>query len=117
MLALLLPLARKIVPPSLRGPLASILPISAARDMKYYTDVVTHKSRELYRSREHELEQIDEGATPQAGETQDLMSILREFCPSPTVSAVLKVCDVVKANVSSSEDDAVPEEELIAQIS
>lgn len=117
MLALFIPHVRAIVPACLRGPLARILPISAVRHMKYHTDVVAQKSRELFKSKKHALEQPDKTDIPARGERQDLMSILCGLRRSRAVSAVLRLYDLVKANLSSSEKDALPEEELIAQIS
>ena len=116
-LALFIPHARAIVPERLWGPLARILPIPAARDLKYHAEVVAQKSRELFQAKKAALEQPDEAVIPAVDERQDLMSVLCELYSSPIVPVVLRLRESVKANQSPSEKDALPEEELIAQIS
>ncbi|KAH9927286.1 cytochrome P450 monooxygenase [Fomitopsis serialis] len=98
-LPLLLPYLREIIPPSLRGTLARMVPISTAREMKYNADYIAQRSQDIFNMKKRALEQGDAAVAEQIGRGKDIMSIL------------------MKANMSASEKDSLPEYELISQMS
>lgn len=71
-----LPSIIKWVPTQIRGPLAKILPIAAARKMKAHPDAVARKSQEVFEAKKLSMQQGDEGVTAQIGHGKDIMSIL-----------------------------------------
>ncbi|KAH9927307.1 cytochrome P450 [Fomitopsis serialis] len=98
-LVLTLPHLRRIVPASLWGPLASVMPMSYVRDMKYSADFVAKRTQEILVSKQRALQEGDEALAEQIGRGKDLMSIL------------------MKANMSASEKDSLTEHELVSQMS
>ncbi|KAI9069672.1 cytochrome P450 [Trametes sanguinea] len=93
------PIFEAIVPPGWRRPIANLVPWPAAHRMVELRDILRRRSTEIYEEKKAALLSGDEALKQQVGEGKDLMSIL------------------LKANMEASEEDKLPEEELIGQIS
>ncbi|OJT06838.1 Cytochrome P450 3A9 [Trametes pubescens] len=96
---------RRIVPylpdigsPWLKRKLVELFPNKNVQKLLYITDIVHAKSVEIYQEKKRMIEQGDEALKHKVGEGKDLMSIL------------------LRANMAASEDDRLPEEELIGQV-
>ncbi|TFY56428.1 hypothetical protein EVJ58_g7653 [Rhodofomes roseus] len=98
-LPLFLPQLRAIVPARLRGVLGSIVPIATARDMKRNADLVAQKSQKIYNSKKRAFQEGDEAIGEQIGQGKDIMNIL------------------MRANMSLSDKNGLPEYELVSQMS
>ncbi|KAH7927983.1 cytochrome P450 [Leucogyrophana mollusca] len=95
----LLPLVVGIGPPGFRRFLVKITPWKALREIDSIVDIMDQTSTEVFRSKKLALEQGDEAIVQQVGQGKDIMSIL------------------LKANMAASEQDRLPESELLAQMS
>ncbi|OSD05201.1 cytochrome P450 [Trametes coccinea BRFM310] len=93
------PLFEAIVPPGWRRPIAKLVPWSAPRRVVELRDILRKRSTEIYEEKKAALLRGDEALKQQVGEGKDLMSIL------------------LKANMEASEENKLPEEELIGQVS
>ncbi|KAH7928032.1 cytochrome P450 [Leucogyrophana mollusca] len=93
-----LPLVVKIGPASFRRFLVKITPWKALREIDSIVDIMDQTSTEVFRSKKLALEQGDEAVMQQVGQGKDIMSIL------------------LKANMAASEEDRLPESELLAQM-
>ncbi|KAI0327596.1 cytochrome P450 [Cubamyces sp. BRFM 1775] len=94
-----LPLYEAIVPPRWRRAVAERIPSPTLQRVMYLRDVVRRQSIKIYEEKKAALLKGDEALKMQVGEGKDLMSIL------------------LKANMEASEEDRLPEEELIGQMS
>ncbi|RPD74067.1 cytochrome P450 [Lentinus tigrinus ALCF2SS1-7] len=100
-------LLRRLVPyvsdfgaPAARRALLALVPSPAVQKMKDVSDTLWRRSKEIYEARKRALEQGDEAVVAQQiGEGKDLMSIL------------------LRANMNAAEEDRLPEEELLGQMS
>ncbi|RPD54880.1 cytochrome P450 [Lentinus tigrinus ALCF2SS1-7] len=95
----LLPYVTDFGTPALRRNLLELVPNPAVQKMKDIVDTMWRRSEEIYESKKHALEQGDEAVAQQIGEGKDLMSIL------------------LQANMNAAEEDRLPEEELLGQMS
>ncbi|KAI0754308.1 cytochrome P450 [Daedaleopsis nitida] len=95
----LLPYIPEFGNPSLRRRLVEMVPHDGVQQMKAFIDTMHRRSVEIYREKQRALELGDEAVTKQIGEGKDIMNIL------------------MRANMAASEEDRLPEEELIAQVS
>ncbi|KAI8972816.1 cytochrome P450 [Trametes punicea] len=94
-----LPLFEAIVPPGWRRPIAELLPWPALHRIIKIKDTIHRRSTEIYQQKKSALLSGDEALKQQVGEGKDLISIL------------------LRANMAASEEDKLPEEELIGQMS
>ncbi|RPD54899.1 cytochrome P450 [Lentinus tigrinus ALCF2SS1-7] len=95
----LLPYVTDFGTPVLRRKLLELVPNPAVQKMKDIVDTIWRQSEEIYESKKRALEQGDEAVAQQIGEGKDLMSIL------------------LQANMNAAEEDRLPEEELLGQMS
>ncbi|KAJ3548741.1 hypothetical protein NM688_g5258 [Phlebia brevispora] len=89
----------KLGPASLRGKIVELLPDPNLRALKNIVDVMHMRSIEILEDKRRALREGDAAVEEQIGEGKDIMSIL------------------LRANMSTSEEDKLSEEELIAQMS
>ncbi|KAI0760700.1 cytochrome P450 [Fomes fomentarius] len=82
-----------------RRTIMGMVPHAGIRQMKAIIDTLHRRSSEIYAAKKRALEQGDQELAMQIGEGKDIMSIL------------------MRANMTASEGDRIPEEELIAQMS
>ncbi|KAI0659728.1 cytochrome P450 [Cubamyces menziesii] len=94
-----LPLYEAIVPAGWRRAVAEYIPSATLKRMMHLRDTVRQRSIDIYEEKKAALLKGDEAIKMQVGEGKDLMSIL------------------LKANMEASEEDKLPEEELIGQMS
>ncbi|KAI0370603.1 cytochrome P450 [Pilatotrama ljubarskyi] len=94
-----LPLYEAIVPKGWRRPIAEWIPSATLKRLIAIADTMRRRSEEIYEQKKRALLAGDEALKLQVGEGKDLMSIL------------------LKANMAASEEDRLPEEELIGQMS
>ncbi|KAI0760468.1 cytochrome P450 [Fomes fomentarius] len=95
----LLPYIPDIGNPWLRRKLVELFPHEGVQHLKAIVDVMHRRSIEIYKEKIRALEKGDEAVKQNIGEGRDLISIL------------------MRANMLASEQDKLPEEELIAQMS
>ncbi|RPD54893.1 cytochrome P450 [Lentinus tigrinus ALCF2SS1-7] len=96
----LLPYVPDFGTPALRRKLLELVPNPAVQKMKDIVDTMWRRSEEIYESKKRALEQGDSKAVAQQiGEGKDIMSIL------------------LQANMNAAEQDRLPEEELLGQMS
>ncbi|RPD61500.1 cytochrome P450 [Lentinus tigrinus ALCF2SS1-6] len=76
-----------------------LIPHEGLQKMKSIVDTMHQRSVEIYEQKKRALEEGDEKVTRQIGEGKDIMSIL------------------MRANMNASEEDRLPEEEVLAQMS
>ncbi|KAL6304705.1 cytochrome P450 monooxygenase [Sparassis latifolia] len=95
-----LPYVAHIGTPSFRRRLVEILPSGRMHKLKAIIDTMDRRSREIFYAKKAALQEGDAAVSRQVGEGKDVMSIL------------------MKANIGAkSEEDRLPEEELVAQMS
>ncbi|KAI0355902.1 cytochrome P450 [Trametes cingulata] len=94
-----IPLYEALVPPRLRRPIAELIPSRALKRIIHIVDTMRRRSEEIFAEKKKALLAGDEALKHQVGEGNDLMSIL------------------LKANMAASEEDRLPENELIGQMS
>ncbi|KAI0760494.1 cytochrome P450 [Fomes fomentarius] len=95
----LLPYIPDVGTPAMRAKLVEMIPHEGVRNMKTFIDALRRQSLAVYRQKQRALEHGDEAVLKQVGEVKDVMSIL------------------MRANMAAAEEDRLPEEEIIAQIS
>ncbi|RPD74079.1 cytochrome P450 [Lentinus tigrinus ALCF2SS1-7] len=95
----LLPYLPDIGTPAFREKLVDLFPNESVRRTKALSDIMYRRSVEIYREKVRALELGDEAVTKQVGEGKDIMSIL------------------LRANMAAADEDKLPQNELIAQIS
>ncbi|KAI0718774.1 cytochrome P450 [Cerioporus squamosus] len=95
----LLPYVSDFGSPALRRKLLQFIPNPGVQKMKDIVDTMWRRSVEIYESKKLAIEQGDEAVSQQIGEGKDLMSIL------------------LQANMNAAEEDKLPEEELLGQMS
>lgn len=86
-------------PGSFRRFVVNKLPSPHIQNIKNVVDIMSARSYEIFNQKKDSLKDGDEAVVRQVGEGKDIMSIL------------------MKANMSASEGDRLPESELIAQMS
>ncbi|EJF60519.1 cytochrome P450 [Dichomitus squalens LYAD-421 SS1] len=95
----ILPYLPEIGPPTFRAKLVDMFPHDGVQETKRFIDTMYRRSLEIYRGKLQALRQGDEAVAKQVGEGHDIMSIL------------------IRANTAAADEDKLPEEEVIAQIS
>lgn len=117
-LRFLTPYLKYLGSPSFRRFLMKTLPLPELQKLSAIVDWVDRESRQVYELKKQALLSGDEALLEQVGEGKDIMSILRT---SPKLHLLDTYCRAdfitVKANMLAPEDDRLPEEELIGQIS
>ncbi|OBZ67961.1 Docosahexaenoic acid omega-hydroxylase CYP4F3 [Grifola frondosa] len=85
--------------PGFRRAVIDVIPFQPLQRLKHIVDTMHAKSIEIFTAKKTALDKGDEALVLQVGEGKDIMSIL------------------LKANMSASAEDRLPEDELIAQMS
>ena len=114
-----LPLCEAIIPEPLLRPLGKLVPLEGVHKMMQISDTISEKSKEIFMQHKKATMEGGDAVKAQVGEGNDLISILREL---PGILAfesrqLIILQFIVKANMASSLEDRLPEEELIAQMS
>ncbi|KAH9929191.1 cytochrome P450 [Fomitopsis serialis] len=94
----LLPLATKIGPPALQRKLIDLIPNVQLKRAKQISDEIQNHSRRIFEEKKRAMREGDEAVTHQIGEGKDVMSKL------------------MQANTNASEEDKLPEDELLGQM-
>ncbi|KAI0631283.1 cytochrome P450 [Trametes polyzona] len=94
-----IPLFEAIVPPRWRRAVAELIPSPALRRLMRISDTLHTRSVEIFEAKKRALLAGDEAPKEQVGEGRDLMSIL------------------LRENMIAAEEDKMPEDELIGQMS
>ncbi|GBE84055.1 Docosahexaenoic acid omega-hydroxylase CYP4F3 [Sparassis crispa] len=95
-----IPFVVQIGTPAFRRRLVEILPSRRVRKLRDVVDTMDQRSRDIFDARKAALKEGDEAVLRQVGQGKDIMSIL------------------IKANMETTlEEDRLPEEELVAQMS
>ncbi|EIW62374.1 cytochrome P450 [Trametes versicolor FP-101664 SS1] len=94
-----IPVFEAIVPAGWRRTVAELIPVAALKEIIRITDTLRIRSTEIFKAKKAALLAGDEALKQQVGEGRDLISIL------------------LKANMAVSEEDRMPEDELIGQMS
>ncbi|OBZ73188.1 hypothetical protein A0H81_06898 [Grifola frondosa] len=96
---MLLPVLDKIGSPKLLRRLLEVTPYPRLQRVREIVDVMDCKSQEIFQEKKLALERGDEALMQQVGEGKDIMSRL------------------LRANMTASEEDKLPDHELLGQIS
>ncbi|KAH9929175.1 cytochrome P450 [Fomitopsis serialis] len=94
----LLPLATKIGSPAFQRKMIDLIPSAKLRRAKQISDEIQNHSRIIFEEKKRAMREGDEAVTHQIGEGKDIMSKL------------------MQANMSASEEDKLPEDELLGQM-
>ncbi|KAH9857461.1 cytochrome P450 [Lenzites betulinus] len=94
-----LPQLLKIGPPSLRRFIIKLVPYAPVRRIVEISDALHKCSVELYNEKKAALQTGDEAAKRRVGESKDIMSVL------------------MRENMLASEEDRLPDEDVIGQVS
>lgn len=117
-----LPLFEAIVPEGWRRVVAELIPAPPLKRLIYIADTLRRRSTEIFEAKKKALLAGDEALKQQVGEGRDLISVLRACLPlSWNMRRVTRtnadaLCDIVKANMAASQEDKMPEDELIGQM-
>ncbi|KAI0648490.1 cytochrome P450 [Trametes meyenii] len=95
----LLPRVVNLGPAWLRRRIVELLPYEPAQRMRKISDALHGQSLEIINAKKAALEHGDEALKHQVGEGKDIMSVL------------------LRANMVASEEDRLPDEEVVAQVS
>ncbi|OJT07575.1 Leukotriene-B(4) omega-hydroxylase 2 [Trametes pubescens] len=93
-----LPLFEAIVPEGWRRAVAGLIPAPPLKRLIHIADTLRTRSTEIFEAKKKALLAGDEALKQQVGEGRDLISVL------------------LKANMAASEEDKMPEDELIGQM-
>ncbi|KAI0628829.1 cytochrome P450 [Trametes polyzona] len=96
---LLLPKLTKIGPPSFRRKILELIPYAPLQRIIQISDALHASSLEIYNEKKRALEKGDEAVKQQVGEGKDIMSVL------------------LRENMVASEEDRLPDDEVVAQVS
>ncbi|TFY57863.1 hypothetical protein EVJ58_g6767 [Rhodofomes roseus] len=94
----LLPIVMKLGSPALQHKLVDLIPNKHVRRAKQISDEIQKHSRHIYEEKKRAMREGDEAVMHQIGEGKDIMSKL------------------MQANMSASEEDKLPEDELLGQM-
>ncbi len=119
----LFPIAIKLGPASFRRWIVERTPIENVQQLRRISDVMHNRSVQIFNEKKAMLESGDDAIKHQIGEGRDIMSILREFLrPVQRCTCVhrrrrLTELLSVRENMLALENDKLPDNELIAQVS
>ena len=105
--------------PAFQRMVLKIVPSRSIHRLQEVTDVLYARSVLIFNEKKAALEKGDEGLKAQIGEGHDIMSVLCEYT-SYAVSGLrylMGIYTTVRENVLASEEDKLPDDELIAQVS
>ena len=111
---MLYPFVHEYVPSSLRSFLGQFIPFQTVRRLREIIYAMDYHSRRIFNEKKAALEKGDEAVIHQVGEGKDILSILcKAFCHA-CARMRLTVVILVKANMEASEEDRLPDDELVA---
>jgi hypothetical protein len=106
----------KLGPPRFRRFLVDILPFKNVRRLRDCVDVMHNTSVQIFEAKKRAVSEGDEGVTDQIGRRKDIMSVLcmcnHPFCNQPAHQTNRSV----RANMEASEEDKLPDSEVLAQV-
>ena len=112
---LLWPVVKPYMPTAVVRLIARLLPPSNLQKLRDIIYTMDEQSRIIYNGKKAALEKGDEAVLHQMNDGKDIMSILRE-CVKVAQPDDADIA-LVNANVKASDEDRLPEDELIAQMS
>ena len=92
-------------------------PFETVQKIKYITDIMDQRSKEIFYAKKAALQAGEETVLQQVGEGKDIMSILRMLPTFFFYQSRRLMVYLVRANMSASASDRLPENELIGQMS
>jgi hypothetical protein len=111
----LLPTLIKIGSPRFRRFVIDHLPFKSITQLRDVIDIMHNTSVEIYDAKKRAQEGGDETVNGQSEGGRDIMSLLGVF--DWNISRLLiDVVPLVKANMAASEEDKLPEEEVLGQV-
>lgn len=96
--------------------LASYMPLANMQKVRKIVEKMDGQTRQIYYEKKTALEKGDEAVAQQIGEGKDIMSILSNASPSMCGAHRSNGC-VVKANMKAGDEDKLPEDEVLGQMS
>ena len=106
------------IPLSIRRALAPYLPIPRWGKMLDIVNTMESQSKNVFYSKRRAFEMGDEAVKHQIGEGRDIMSILSKYYLIHLESSYGEAhAVIVKANIEASDEDKLPDEELLGQMS
>ena len=109
------PHLKPYTPMSLVRMIARLVPPGNLQRLRDIIQTMDEQSKTIYNSKKAALEKGDEVVVHQMSEGKDIMSILCEY--SEVRSSGDAHGALVRANLDATDEDKLPEEELIAQMS
>lgn len=112
------PYIHNIGSPRFQRTVLNFLPWKRLHELRDVVDVMHRTSTDIFESAKKAVKE-GKDIPDRPGGGKDIMSILSTFHPLIAVSSTLNAHSAVtvKANLNASEEDRLPDEELIAQIS
>ena len=93
------------------------LPSPKVQYVKYITDTAHAGCRKIFEEKKAALKSGDQEALLKVGEGKDVMSVLRELVDRKADrSRFLTELFIVRENLKASEEDKLPDEEVLAQM-
>ena len=121
---LFLPWVIHIGSPEFGGRMIDLLPFKSVQRLMEISDIMHERSLLIFNQKKNALEKGDDVLKEQIAKGRDLMSILREFlfrsayaCSSLIAIVLLLLTSTVRENLRVSEEDRLPDAELIGQVS
>ncbi|CCL98495.1 uncharacterized protein FIBRA_00493 [Fibroporia radiculosa] len=115
---MLLPLVMNIGSPKLRGWLFRLIPNKSIQRACEISDLLDEHSQRIFNEKKEAMEKGDNAVLHQIGEGKDILSKLSK--PPIQVSYVRDIGKqrlIVQANMTASEEDRLPDKELLGQMS
>lgn len=108
----------KLGPPKFRRFLLGLLPIKYIHELRDTVDTMHNTTVEILEAKRRALKDGDEAAERQIGGGKDIMSVLSVYMGRllTTEQIGLLSCSV-KANMKASEEDRMPDDEVLGQVS
>ncbi|KAG5338249.1 hypothetical protein C0989_007887, partial [Termitomyces sp. Mn162] len=110
----LLPILVKIGSPKFRRWCVDHFPSKRLRAIRDIIDIWDRTTTEIFEEKKKALKEGDEALAKQIGQAKDIMSIL-----SRLLDQLWNICssnfDLVKANMNASEEDKLPDKEVLGQ--
>lgn len=100
--------------PNLRRRVVESIPLKSLRKLISIIDVMDSTSTKIFYAKKKAIEEGDEAVLNQLSKGKDIMSILcASFRPSYLLALTTRA---VKANMAASEEDKLPDHELLGQM-
>jgi hypothetical protein len=106
----------KLGPPRFRRFLVDLLPFKNARRLRDIVDIVHNTSIEILEAKRRALQEGNEAVVKQIGQGKDIISILSVWDKLSRDLPAHQPILSVKANMAASDEDKLPESEVLAQV-